>query len=90
MVKEFPTGWRDKRPVCDAGRPRRSLGLWLAGVISAHAPLLLLVLDNGLMQADGIRPYAETRPVILDNVWPARKPLLADAWPATPPNGGDQ
>lgn len=29
-----------------------------------------------LMQADGIHPTAEAQPVLLENVWPALKPLL--------------
>jgi len=33
--------------------------------------------DRGLMQTDGIHPTAAAQPLILDNVWPVLKPLLA-------------
>jgi acyl-CoA thioesterase I len=35
-----------------------------------------IALDPGLMQADGIHPTAAAQPVILDNLWPALKPML--------------
>jgi acyl-CoA thioesterase-1 len=35
-----------------------------------------VALNSGLMQADGIHPNADGQPVLLDNVWPALKPLL--------------
>jgi len=44
-------------------------------------PLVPFVLEGvggvpTLMQADGIHPTAEAQPVLLENVWPALKPLL--------------
>lgn len=44
-------------------------------------PLVPFVLEGvggvpALMQADGIHPTAEAQPVLLENVWPALKPLL--------------
>jgi acyl-CoA thioesterase I len=35
-----------------------------------------IALDPELMQADGIHPTAAAQPVILDNLWPALKPML--------------
>ncbi|HET8553024.1 MAG TPA: arylesterase [Gammaproteobacteria bacterium] len=45
----------------------------------ALAPKILAgVADRpGLMQSDGIHPTAAAEPKVLDNVWPALKPLLA-------------
>jgi len=44
----------------------------------AFIPRLLDKVDDdpALMQADGVHPTAEAQPRILDNVWPALKPLL--------------
>ena len=44
-------------------------------------PLVPFVLEGiggvpAMMQADGIHPTAEAQPVLLENVWPALKPLL--------------
>jgi acyl-CoA thioesterase-1 len=41
-------------------------------------PFLLngIALEPKLMQADGIHPNAEGQPLLLDNVWPALRPLL--------------
>jgi acyl-CoA thioesterase-1 len=41
-------------------------------------PFLLndVALSPDLMQADGIHPNALGEPKVLDNVWPALKPLL--------------
>jgi len=35
-----------------------------------------VALQPGLMQADGLHPTAAAQPRLLDNVWPALKPLL--------------
>ncbi len=45
---------------------------------SALVPFLLdgIALDAKLVQADDIHPTAEAQPTLLDNVWPALKPLL--------------
>ncbi|MEM9056875.1 MAG: arylesterase [Pseudomonadota bacterium] len=47
---------------------------------AAHVPFLLdgVALDADLMQADGIHPNATAQPTLLDNVWPALAPLLAE------------
>jgi acyl-CoA thioesterase-1 len=44
----------------------------------ALVPFLLdgIVLDDTLMQSDGIHPVAEAQPAVLDNVWPVLKPLI--------------
>jgi acyl-CoA thioesterase-1 len=44
----------------------------------AFVPFLLngIALDPALMQADGIHPNPTGQPKLLDNVWPALKPLL--------------
>jgi acyl-CoA thioesterase I len=41
-------------------------------------PFLLdgVALDAGLMQADGLHPNQQGQPRLLDNVWPALKPML--------------
>ena len=41
-------------------------------------PFLLegIALDERFMQADGLHPNAQGQPVVLENVWPALKPLL--------------
>jgi acyl-CoA thioesterase-1 len=46
-----------------------------------QVPLVPSLLDGvggvaELMQADGIHPRAEAQPRLLENVWPALKPLL--------------
>jgi acyl-CoA thioesterase I len=45
---------------------------------AALVPFLLdgIVLDPTLVQADDIHPNAIAQPILLDNVWPALKPLL--------------
>jgi len=42
-------------------------------------PFLLenVALDPELMQSDGLHPNAKAQPILLDNVWPLLKPLLA-------------
>jgi len=35
-----------------------------------------VALEEGLMQADGLHPNAAAQPRLLDNVWPALRPLL--------------
>lgn len=35
-----------------------------------------VALEEGLMQADGLHPTAAAQPRLLDNVWPALRPLL--------------
>ncbi len=54
---------------------------------TALVPFILdsVALEDGLMQADGIHPNAAGQPVILDNVWPALEPLLAQG--ASPGTG---
>jgi acyl-CoA thioesterase-1 len=44
----------------------------------AAVPFLLLhiALSSDLMQADDIHPNVQGQPILLDNVWPALKPLL--------------
>jgi len=44
-----------------------------------------VALEPGMMQADGLHPTAAAQPRVLDNVWPALRPLLA---PATGRGGG--
>ncbi|CAB3799754.1 Esterase TesA [Pararobbsia alpina] len=48
---------------------------------TAYVPFLLdgLVDDPSLFQADQIHPTAAAQPHMLDNVWPALKPMLKDA-----------
>ncbi|HAA45900.1 MAG: acyl-CoA thioesterase I [Halomonas sp. 54_146] len=50
----------------------------------ALVPFLLedIALDKALMQSDGIHPTADAQPIILDNVWPALKPLLETTYQA--------
>ena len=45
---------------------------------AALVPFFLegVALQPGLMQADGLHPTAAAQPRLLDNVWPALKPLL--------------
>jgi acyl-CoA thioesterase I len=45
---------------------------------TALVPFLLdgIALDPTLVQADDIHPNATAQPILLDNVWPALKPLL--------------
>jgi acyl-CoA thioesterase-1 len=44
----------------------------------AFVPFILegVALEPGMMQADGIHPTAEAQPRILDNLWPALRPLV--------------
>jgi acyl-CoA thioesterase-1 len=48
-------------------------------------PFLLtnIALTPSLMQGDDIHPNALGQPILLDNVWPALKPLLGKAGPAS-------
>jgi acyl-CoA thioesterase-1 len=45
---------------------------------TAHVPFFLegIALDEKYFQPDGIHPVAAAQPILLDNVWPALKPLL--------------
>ncbi|WP_162123203.1 arylesterase [Pseudoxanthomonas taiwanensis] len=54
---------------------------------AALVPFMLegVALEPGMMQADGLHPTAAAQPRVLDNVWPALRPLLA---PATGRGGG--
>jgi len=54
---------------------------------AALVPFMLegVALKPGMMQADGLHPTAAAQPRVLDNVWPALRPLLA---PATGRGGG--
>jgi acyl-CoA thioesterase-1 len=37
-----------------------------------------VALDDTLMQADGIHPNAKAQPRLLDNLWPALRPVLVE------------
>ena len=37
-----------------------------------------VALNEELMQADGIHPTTQAQPIMLENVWPALEPLIAD------------
>lgn len=46
-----------------------------------HVPLVPFLLEGvagvpGMMQSDGIHPTREAQPLLLENVWPALRPLL--------------
>ena len=45
---------------------------------TALVPFLLtdIALSPALLQGDDIHPNAQGQPILLDNVWPALKPLL--------------